>query len=314
VYEPAPGRRRAIGAAQDYCGDMPVLSTIVGIVVILVALNDVFQTLLRPTATGRLSTLVFRAVWALTPRRRRIGSASGPLTVLTTVAVWLLLITVGWALIYLPHIPQGFSYSGVDPQDYHPFAEALTFSLVALTTLGLGDVVPADPLLRIISPLEALTGFALLSAAVAWFMQLYPALSRRRAFAIVLTGLHEAGLTTQLSDLTDERAASVIQSVSCSLAEVTADLVQNTEIFYFTEKDETLSAPAALRYTLELRDAGLASNSPDVRAEARALERGIDELARVLRSQYPHLGGESSADVFGSAARGHGHVSDEAGA
>lgn len=31
------------------------------------------------------------------------------------------------------------------------------------------------------------------------------------------------------------------------------------------------------------------------------------ELARALRGQYPHLGGESSDEVFGSAAQGHGH-------
>ncbi|MDY0908167.1 potassium channel family protein [Microbacterium sp. CFBP9034] len=285
---------------------MPVLSVLAGVTLVVIALNDVFHTLLRPTATGRLSAFVFRGVWAVTRTRRR--TTSGPLTILATVTVWLVLITVGWALIYLPWMPDGFSYSGVDPQNYSPFAEAIGFSLVALTTLGLGDVVPAAPLLRLLTPLEALTGFALLSAAVAWFMQLYPALSRRRAFAIELTSLHEAGLTTGLGELSDERAASVVRSVSRSLAEVTADLVQNTEIFYFTEKDETLSAPRALHFALELRDAALASRSVDVRAEGRVLARGIDELSRVLRTQYPHLGGgESADDVFGNAARGHGH-------
>lgn len=290
---------------------MPVLSVVAGVLLVVIALNDVFHTLLRPTATGRLSTFIFRAVWRVTRRRRSVATASGPLTILATVTVWLLLITVGWALIYLPWIPDGFSYSGVDPDDYSRFGEAMAFSLVALTTLGLGDVVPAAPLLRLITPLEALTGFAMLSAAVSWFMQLYPALSRRRAFAIELTSLHEAGLTVGLSELSDERAASIIRSVSRSLAEVTADLVQNTEIFYFTEKDDTLSAPRALHFALELRDAAEGSTSPDVRAEGRVLARGIDELTRVLRSQYPHLKGESPDEVFGSAARGHGHLPDE---
>lgn len=286
---------------------MPVVSTIAGVVLVLIALNDVFHTLLRPAATGRLSALVFRAVWALTRHPRRVSSISGPLTILSTIAMWLILVTVGWALIYLPHFPDGFAYSGIEAGDYHPLAEALTFSLVALTTLGLGDVIPADPLIRLLTPLEALTGFALLSAAVAWFMQLFPALSRRRAFAIDLTSLHEAGVTTPPGQLSDERAASVIRGVSQSLTAVTADLVQNPEIFYFTEKDETLSAPRALHYSLELRDSALASADADVRAEGRALSHVIDELARVLRGQYPHLAGDSADEVFGSAARGHGH-------
>ncbi|MCP2638238.1 potassium channel family protein [Microbacterium sp. HD4P20] len=286
---------------------MAALSTIVGIVLVVVALNDVFQTLLRPTATGRLSTVVFRTVWRLSRRGRRLATASGPLTILATVLVWLTLIAGGWALVYLPHILDGFAYSGVDPSAYHPFAEAMTFSLVALTTLGLGDVVPVDPVIRAIAPLEALTGFAMLSASVSWFMQLYPALSRRRAVAIELTSLHEAGMTRDLAELSPERAAAIVRSVSRSLAELTADLVQNAEIFYFAEGDERLSAPGALRYALELRDAALATASADVRAEGRALASVIDELARVLRHQYPHLAGDSAADVLESAASGHGH-------
>lgn len=289
---------------------MLVVSTIAGVFLVLIALNDVFHTLLRPAATGRLSALVFRGVWAMTRRPRRVASISGPLTILTTISMWLLLVAVGWALIYLPHVPDGFSYSGIDPADYHPFVEAITFSLVALTTLGLGDVIPADPLIRVLTPLEALTGFVLLSAAVAWFMQLFPALSRRRAFAIELTGLHEAGVTGGVGQLSDARAASIVRGISQSLAAVTADLVQNPEIFYFAENDEALSAPSALRYSLELRDSALSSTNPDVRAEGRALSHVIDELARVLRGQYPHLGGESADEVFGSAALGHGHRFD----
>jgi hypothetical protein len=286
---------------------MAAVSTIAGIVLVLVAVNDVFHTLLRPTVTGRLSGLVFRTVWRFTRPGHRFATASGPVTILSTIVVWLALITIGWALIYLPHIPDGFSYSGADPGDYHPFVEATTFSLVALTTLGLGDVVPVDPIIRAVAPLEALTGFALLSAAVSWFMQLYPALSRRRAFAIDLTSLHESGITSDLGQLSPERAASVTRSVSASLTGVTADLVQNAEIFYFAEKDETLSAPSALQYALELQEAALDSKSADVRAEGRALSHVIEELARVLRSQYPHLAGDSAADVFASAASGHGH-------
>ena len=292
---------------------MPLLSTVAGVVLVLVALNDVFHTLLRPAATGRLSALIFRAVWALTRHPRPMSSISGPLTILTTIAMWLILVTFGWALIYLPHVPDGFSYSGIDPGDYHPFVEAITFSLVALTTLGLGDVIPADPLIRLLTPLEALTGFALLSAAVAWFMQLFPALSRRRAFAIDLTGLHEAGVTSGLGQLSDAHAASVVRTVSESLSALTADLVQNPEIFYFTEKDEGLSAPRALHYSLELRARALSSANADVRAEGRALSHVIDELARTLRGQYPHLSGESADEVFGSAAQGHGHPFDPPG-
>ncbi|MEU1973506.1 potassium channel family protein [Microbacterium sp. NPDC019599] len=285
---------------------MSAISTIVGIALIAVALNDVFHTLLRPASTGRLTTLLFRITWSLS-RRRRPLTAGGPLTVLATIAVWIILISVGWALIYLPHIPDGFAHSGVDPADYQPFVESLTYSLVALTTLGLGDVVPTDPVIRAVSPVEALMGFALLSASVSWFSQLYPALARRRSLAIELTSLHESGLAALPGTVSPGYATSVLASVARALAALTADLVQSTEIFYFTERDERLSAARAIGYAMELRDAALGAHDPDVRAAGTLLQHVMDELARVLTDQYPHVSGESTDDVLRAVAGSHGH-------
>jgi hypothetical protein len=297
---------RPSAATGEYCGPMALVSTIAGVLMIAIALNDVFHTLLRPASTGRLTTLVFRATWFLS-RRQRPLTVGGPLTILATIGVWLVLLTLGWALIYLPHLPDGFAYSGVDPADYNPFLEAITYSLVALTTLGLGDMVPAEPLIRLLSPLEALTGFALLSGSVSWFMQLYPALARRRALAVELTSLHASGLSTLPSTMSPGYAASVITSFTRAVAELTADLVQNTEIFYFTERDERLSASRASVYAMELRDAALKSEEPDLHAAGSVLAQVLDELARVLTDQYPHVTGESTDDVLRAVAGSHGH-------
>ncbi|MFE7630824.1 potassium channel family protein [Kocuria sp. NPDC057446] len=85
---------------------------------------------------------------------------------ITVVVLWVLLQGVGWALVYLPHVPGGFTYSpGVDPADCPDPVEALYISFVTLATLGFGDVVATDPWIRLATPLEALTGFALLTAA-----------------------------------------------------------------------------------------------------------------------------------------------------
>ncbi|MFE7845621.1 ion channel [Microbacterium sp. NPDC057407] len=287
---------------------MAAVSTVVGVVMIVVALNDVFHTLLRPASTGRLTTLVFRSVWGLSRGRRTLLVVGGPLTVLLTIMVWIVLLAFGWALVYLPHVPDGFSYSGVDPEQYHPFLESLTFSLVALTTLGLGDVVPAEPLIRLLSPLEALTGFVLLSGAVSWFMQLYPALARRRALAIELTSMHAAGMTTLPPAVTSGVAASVVSSVARAIAELTADLVQNTEIFYFAEKDERLSAARAVGYAMELRDAAACAEDADVRLAGAVLAETLDELGRVLTDQYPHVTGDSTDEVLRAVAGSHGYT------
>ena len=68
-----------------------------------------------------------------------------------------------------------------------------SISLVTISTLGFGDVHPATDWLRIVNPLEALFGFALLTVVVAWMLQVYPALSRRRVIALHLSALKRAG-------------------------------------------------------------------------------------------------------------------------
>jgi hypothetical protein len=45
-----------------------------------------------------------------------------------------------------------------------------------------------------------------------------------------------------------------------------------------------------------------------VRAAGTLLSHVLDELARVLTDQYPHITGESTDDVLRAAAGSHGHV------
>ena len=132
--------------------------------VVLLGLFDMYHSLMHPSGKGPLSARVLAAVWRLSRATgHRLGSAVGPAGMIAVVVLWVLLQGVGWALVYLPHVPGGFVYSsGVDPAEYPDAAEALYVSLVTLATLGFGDVVATDPWIRLASPLEALTGFALL--------------------------------------------------------------------------------------------------------------------------------------------------------
>jgi hypothetical protein len=83
--------------------------------------------------------------------------------------LWTVLIVLGWTLVYWPHISHGFSYAeGLQPTVRTDFLDALYLSLVMVATLGLGDIVPDDGWLRIVAPLQALVGFALLTALVSW--------------------------------------------------------------------------------------------------------------------------------------------------
>ncbi len=99
-------------------------------------LTDVFLTLVHPHARGRLTRAIFAGVWRLTARLgSRARAAAGPIAAITVVVTWASAQAVGWALVYLPHVPDGFLYTeGIDPADYVNFFEALYFSLVSLST------------------------------------------------------------------------------------------------------------------------------------------------------------------------------------
>lgn len=174
---------------------MDVFLALAGVTVILCGMLGMFHTLLHPSGTGRISRWVLAGTWRLSKSTgHRLGPAIGPAAMVAVVLVWVALQGLGWALIYLTRLPEGYAYSsGVDASDYPDFVEALYLSFVILSTLGFGDVVPTDPWIRAASPMEALTGFALLTAALAWFMQIYPPLSRRRTLALKLKGLAEVG-------------------------------------------------------------------------------------------------------------------------
>ncbi|MDX2377452.1 hypothetical protein M4I32_11640 [Microbacterium sp. LRZ72] len=150
-------------------------------------------------------------------------------------------------------------------------------------------------------------GFALLSASVSCFTQVYPALARRRALALRLTSVATAGTLDRLDALGPDQGAALVRSISASLADSIADLGQNSEIYYFTEKDPRMSMPHAAGTLLTLRDAAERSGHESVRAEGRALRVLIDDLARLLREQYPRTRGESTEAVLRSAAVHHGH-------
>lgn len=286
---------------------MGALVTILGIGMILVGLHDMYHSLMHPTGKGHLSRWVLSSVWRISKLTgHRFGSAVGPAAMITVVAVWVALQAVGWALIYYPHVPGGFAYSaGIDPAQYNDFMEALYVSCVGLATLGFGDVVATDPWVRAAAPLEALTGFALLTTALTWFTQIYPPLSRRRALALELKSLVDLDYAGQLPDLDATVVSRVLDTLAAEIAKARIDLSQHTETYYFQEDDPDLSLARQLPYALALREAARSCPAPEVRLSADRLSGALEQLAVKLRGDFPPTG-DTPAAIFTAYAHDHG--------
>lgn len=247
------------------------------------------------------------AVWRLSKLPRRLRPAAtltAPLAMAAVIATWAVLVVVGWALIYWPHLPGGFLYSpGLDPDANAGLADALYLSLVAVTTLGLGDIVPAGGWLRLAVPLQSLVGFGLLTAAVSWVLQVYPALSRRRVLAIEMALLRGA---EQSAGPTSVVSPSLLEHLAAGLVQVRVDLTQYAETYYFKEGDSSASLSASLAYAGELAARTQASGRAELQLPATLLADAVDDLVRVVGEQFLHVDG-SRADVMAAFAADHGH-------
>lgn len=206
-------------------------------------LADVFHTLLYPHGSGPVGRAIMRGFWLLS-RKLRGGASSiaAPLAMAAVIAAWASLAAIGWALLYLPYLPEGFIYGDGVPRG-GDFAEALYISIVALSTVGFGEIVAAHPLLRLVMAFQAVSGFGLLTATVSWILQTYPALSRRRALAHQLNLFREAAGPAGISALDPGHAANRLESMAENVASVSIDLVSFHETYYFHEVEQRVPFP-----------------------------------------------------------------------
>ena len=280
--------------------------TVAGIVLIVLGLNEVFHTVLHPTGKGRLSHFAASSAWQLSSRLGGRGrTVAGPLAAVAVVSTWAGLQIAGWTLVYLPHVPDGFAYSpDIHPEANPAIVEAFYFSAVSMSTLGLGDVYPIDPWLRVFAPVQALIGFALLTAAVAWFLELYPGLGRRRALALRIALMHQADTAGHLLSMESATSSALLDSITRDLAQARVDLWQNAESYYFTEDDAAASLAAQLPYGLHLAKLARRASDRTVRISGQMLEEAIDDFAGVLLHRFIPAGDDTDA-ILREYARQH---------
>jgi hypothetical protein len=242
-----------------------VLLQIAGGAIVLVVLADVFLTVLFPGSghgplrrpVSKLVSHAFRAVARLAGPRRahEVLSYRGPVLVVVSIAVWPVVLTCGWAMIYLPVLGHAVTASsGTVPHDW---ATAFYYSAFAVTTLGTGDVVPQTGLYRFLLVTEAAIGFAVLTMVITYFLSVYNAITERKT---VGGALHHRTLGTgdSVTFITALADGDDISSVVSQLSS-TGEFVQNVcethraypVLHYFHFRDVRYSLPRILAVVLE---------------------------------------------------------------
>jgi hypothetical protein len=292
---------------------LTVLLTLAGVGLIVGAVRDIFDALFHQGARGALSRSLMRGTWWVFHRLSRLRGGllpvAGPIMLVVIVATWATLLALGWALIFWPHMPEGFLFSST-PGDRASaqFLDALYISLVTLGTIGFGDITPLEGWLRLVAPLEALLGFGLLTGSISWLLSIYPTLLRRRSLTYEIALLRKAEEERGLgvSGLRPEAAEGLYAELKSRLVAVERDLVTFPISYYFSSADERFALSRSMPYLLELAERGDDdANPPGVRLRTILLREAIDDFARSTAARFHGHSSDSTAELLHAYARDH---------
>lgn len=264
---------------------MTVVLVALGALLVAVAVADaVVTTLSAGNGGGPLTSRLARLTWtALRAAARGQGqsrflSYAGTVVLLVTVLTWVVLLWVGWTLI--------FASSGtavVDSTTSAPASVAarIYYAGFVVFTLGVGDFVPGSGAWQIATAAASFLGLFLVTLSITYLVSVVSgAVSRRQlARSVHLSG--ETGTAIVLTHWTGDQVSSQFDSLAQTL---TTQVLQTTQqhlaypvLHHFHAADPASSAPraiAALDDALLLLSAGL---------DERARPSG-DTLARLRRA------------------------------
>lgn len=284
---------------------MAVIWTLLGIALLGLTLRDIFDVLFHPAGRAMIARRIVGGVSMLgariTARQQRVGLLVGPTSYILVVATWAALLSVGWALIFWPQLPGGFTFDpALDPAHHRGFIDALYVSLVNLTSLGYGDISPSAALLRILGPVETLFGLGLLTTSISWLISIYNAISRRDALAdeVHLAREAEQRLGEKLADADPQLLEAMLASFAGQLIRIRRDLIHFPINHYFRTQDEERALAELLPFLGALAaEAGEAGRPHELRVRAEVLRMAIDDYADTLRSRLL-LGGDTTDDTL----------------
>lgn len=176
---------------------MSWLTQLIGVGLVLLAIIDIFMTVLYPrSGKGWLSVPLSQAIWMLfrrlanlppwkgTSNGDRILTFCGPVLLVTIVMMWIGLLLYGFAFIFWAALGQEIQNSeGATPRT---LTTALYYSGYSLTTVGFGDLVPTTDSYRLLTILESALGFSVFTLTITYLVAVYGALRQRNIFALGL--------------------------------------------------------------------------------------------------------------------------------
>jgi hypothetical protein len=244
---------------------MRTLGFVGGSLLVLFVLWDSFETVVLPRRVSRrlqLTRLFYRFTWLpwrALARLREPGiarenflSVYGPLSLLLLLILWAATLVLGFALLHW-----GLGTRLQLPAGLEGFAADLYYSGTTFFTLGLGDVSPTSGPDRVLTVVQAGTGFGFLALVISYLPILSEAVSRREVNISLLDA--RAGSPPSAVELLRRHRQSHGEALSNLLIEFerwAADLLETHVSFpvlaYYRSQHNNQSWIAALTTVLDV--------------------------------------------------------------
>jgi hypothetical protein len=166
---------------------------LVGALLILAVLTDIFLTVLYARiGSGIISHRVACLMWWIfrtvaKPMRRwrnYVLSVCGPSILVVMVALWVVTLVCGMAMIIHPALGKQIrAPSGPTETD---FATAFYVAGTSMTTAGSGDLAPRTPGFRIFYTFCSFLGISIITLTLTYLLEIYNSLQSRNTFALKL--------------------------------------------------------------------------------------------------------------------------------
>ncbi len=267
--------------------------SVAGVALVLVAMGDIFTTALTlrgaGPVTGRLTAWLWRAArWVLArPTPRPALSLAGPAIAAATVGNWLLMLWVGWTLVFLGG--EGNVVSGSDGTPVDGWTKAY-FAGYTLSTLGLGDVQPQGTLWQFTTAFASVNGFVAVSMAATYLIPVVTSAARQRQLAIYVHGLGDTPVGIILAAWNGKDLAALDAHLA-ALAPMVIDAGQQHLVYpvlycFHGVSDATSFSVrlTALDEALLVLRHGVAPPARPVEAVTRPLAEGVTSLLERMRA------------------------------
>jgi len=238
---------------------------IIGLIILVFTVIDLIWSTLwvdkgAGPITGFMSTRLWKLMRRMSGNNDRFLSLAGPLILVITLLVWILLMWVGWTLVFTLE-PDSISSTmhGGEASWY----ERIYFVGYSLFTLGNGNYAPKTGVWQIVSAFVSGGGMLFLTLGASYIISVVDAVVKKRAFASSIAGLSKNPTTIIKKSWNGEdfnRLDLLLVNLSSDLSLSTQEHKAYPLLHYYhssKEEETAAAAVAVLDETLTMMEFGV---------------------------------------------------------